>query len=84
MGQVDGFSNFDNVGTSQSKRRRRKRNWDTPDESATLGELKAKSAEEEQKRRQKRLYIGNLPHGKLKSCIIGWKSIVVARFKGIC
>ncbi|KAK1443610.1 RNA-binding protein [Babesia gibsoni] len=64
------FVENDNIGGSdepkQPRRRRRVREskWDDPDETkATETEFLNKPSREDQKKRQKRLYIGNLPSG---------------------
>ncbi|CDR94224.1 RNA recognition motif (RRM)-containing protein, putative [Babesia bigemina] len=51
-----------NTGTTKRRRRTRESKWDIPDEAPeTVGDLADKSANDGQKKRQRRLYVGNLP-----------------------
>ncbi|BAM42493.1 splicing factor [Theileria orientalis strain Shintoku] len=64
MGQTGDFASpQEEVKQPPRRRRRREGKWDTAEDAVSLTELKAKTSEEENKKRQKRLYIGNLPAG---------------------
>ncbi|EAN31387.1 RNA recognition motif family protein [Theileria parva strain Muguga] len=86
MGQTEDLSNFDKKDANQQppkRRRRREGKWDTIEDTVSLTELKAKTSEEEAKKRQKRLYVGNLPSGtKLQDVVDFFNGALMAMVPG--